>query len=36
MESVIEYDRDRGTITPTEAPERLWSAYQAFCTDLDG
>lgn len=36
MQSIIEYDRDRGTITPTEAPARLWKAYQDFCIRLDG
>lgn len=36
MDSIIDYNRDRGTITPTEAPARLWKAYQDFCTRLDG
>jgi hypothetical protein len=36
MDSIIEYDRDRGTIAPTKAPERLWAAYEDFCTRLDG
>jgi hypothetical protein len=36
MDSVIDYDRGRGTITPTEAPARLWSVYQDFCSQLDG
>jgi hypothetical protein len=36
MDSIIEYNRDRGTITPTEAPGCLWRAYQDFCTGLDG
>lgn len=36
MDSIIDYNRDRGTITPTEAPERLWTAYRAFCETLDG
>ncbi|MFA9517308.1 hypothetical protein ACERIT_08840 [Halopenitus sp. H-Gu1] len=36
MEELIDYNRDRGTITPTEAPERLWTAYRAFCETLDG
>lgn len=36
MDSIIEYNRDRGTITPTDAPSRLWKAYQDFCTRLDG
>lgn len=35
MDSVIDYDRDKGIITPTEAPARLWSAYQEFCNRLD-
>lgn len=34
--AIIDYNRDRGTITPTEAPARLWTAYQDFCTRLDG
>ncbi|WP_456071263.1 DUF7344 domain-containing protein [Halosimplex aquaticum] len=36
MNSIIDYDRDRGTITPTEAPEHLWNAYRAFQQSLNG
>jgi len=36
MNSIIDYNRDRGTITPTEAPARLWNAYCSFCDTLDG
>lgn len=36
LDPIIEYNRDRGKIIPTEAPERLWGAYQDFCTELDG
>lgn len=35
MDSIIDYDRDRGTITPTETPARLWSAYTAFQRSLN-
>ncbi|MFC7230531.1 hypothetical protein ACFQMM_02525 [Saliphagus sp. GCM10025308] len=34
--SIVAYDQDRKTITPTETPERIWSAYRAFCDSLDG
>jgi hypothetical protein len=34
LESVIDYNKDKGTITPTEAPEWIWSAYQSFCEEL--
>lgn len=36
MRDIVDYSEDRGTIVPTEAPERLWSAYQTFCAQLDG
>lgn len=36
LDLILEYDRDRGTITPTEVPEHLWRAYQDFYTGLDG
>jgi len=36
MDAIIDYNRDRGTITPTEAPARLWTAYVDFCDRLDG
>lgn len=36
MDSIIDYNRDRGTITPTDAPARLWNAYEDFCAGLDG
>lgn len=36
MEALIDYNRDRGTITLTEAPAHLWSAYKNFCNRLDG
>lgn len=36
MDSIIEYNPDRGTITPTEAPQQLWNAYRSFCDALDG
>ncbi|WP_425499293.1 DUF7344 domain-containing protein [Natronosalvus caseinilyticus] len=35
-ETIVDYDRDRKTITPTETPARLWSAYRAFQRSLDG
>lgn len=36
VDSIIDYNRDRGTITPTEAPAHLWNAYKDFCNRLDG
>lgn len=36
LEPAIDYDREHKQITPTETPDRLWSAYQDFCTRLDG
>ncbi|WP_312908289.1 DUF7344 domain-containing protein [Natronosalvus caseinilyticus] len=35
-ETIVDYDHDRKTITPTETPARLWIAYQSFCETLDG
>lgn len=34
--SVLGYDEDRKSITPTNTPARLWAAYRAFCETLNG
>lgn len=36
MEDVVDYDKDRKEVTPTETPARLWSANTAFQRSLNG
>jgi hypothetical protein len=34
LNEIIEYDKDRKTIIPTETPAQLWKAYRAFQEEL--